>query len=136
MGKVLQRLSFPGISLFLILFTLFLAACGGGETGPGARAAAVPPWRQVVRFEGRESMQTEVFTIPQEATEWRITWNTKPGDVFGYLTVVVHRAGGELVTTAADVKGSSFSSQTFQGGGEYYLAIDTNQPFTITVEAK
>lgn len=122
------------VSLLLLVVT---AACGGGGGRTVSSEVVTGGWRQVVRFEGKEDTQTQPFTIPAEAAEWRVGWNTRPGDAgFGRLKVDVHKADGEVVGTAANVIGSSLGNTVYQGAGEYYLVIETNQPFTITVEYK
>ena len=69
--------------------------------------------------------------------EWKITWDTKPGDLGDMnFSISVHKADGELVTIVANVIGNDKDSSIMRGVGSYYLSINTGQPYTITIQEK
>ncbi len=92
-------------------------------------------WRQVARWEGKSSKNTETFHVPSH--EWRISWDTWR-DEQGETTfaIFVYDAGGGYLGMAANVIGANSDSRTMQGSGDYYLGISTGQPYVIVVEAK
>ena len=92
-------------------------------------------WSQVARWEGSSSRSTETFHVPSH--EWRISWDTWPGEQ-GETTfaIFVYDAGGGYLGMAANVIGANSDSRTMQGAGDYYLGINTGQPYVIVVEAK
>ena len=92
-------------------------------------------WSQVARWEGKSSKNTETFHI--SSYEWRISWDTWPGEHGeGNFAVFARDAGGGLVGVVANVIGADTDSTIMRGAGDYYLGISTGQPYVIVVEAK
>lgn len=98
-------------------------------------ATLAPIWREVVRWEGKSIKNTETFHIP--ANEWRISWDTKPGE-YGDMNfqIFIYTASGDLKGVAANVIGADKDSTIMRGAGDYYLTINTAQPYVIVIEAK
>jgi hypothetical protein len=64
--------------LGLLLSLLVLVSCA---PQPTATPTPTPPpvtWHEIARWEGKGIKNTETFHIPSH--EWRITWDTKPGE--------------------------------------------------------
>jgi len=82
---------------------------------------------------------TESFRISKK--EWTIRWVTSPLSVGGTsvampFSFTIHRADGELVDLAANIIGSDTGSTVIRESGEFYLAINSSQPYTIDVFTK
>lgn len=92
-------------------------------------------WIEVIRFEGKSIKDTETFNISSD--EWRIVWDTKPGD-FGEMNfqIYIYKADGSLESVAANVIGEANDTSYVRGSGDYYLTINTAQPYTIIIEEK
>ncbi|MBU5677911.1 hypothetical protein KQI88_15950 [Alkaliphilus sp. MSJ-5] len=92
-------------------------------------------WEEVIRFEGKSIKDTETFKISSK--EWRIVWDTKPGDMGGMnFQIYVYNANGSMESVAANVIGEANDTSYMRGKGEYYFTIVTAQPYTIIVEEK
>jgi len=105
-----------------------------------APAAVAATWKDIITFEGQSIKDTETFTIPSD--EWRIVWETKPGQ-YGDMNfqIYVYKAGGTTgaavpVSVAANVIGAGKDTSTVRGKGNFYLSINTSQTYKITVQAK
>ncbi len=106
-------------------------------TMPTGTKTAIPivTWKEVARWEGQAIKNTETFSI--SSREWRISWDTKPGE-YGDMNfqIYIYKADGNLVSVAANVIGANKDSSIMRGAGDYYLSINTAQPYTIIVEEK
>ncbi len=96
-------------------------------------------WHEIKRFEGSGIKDTDTFNIP--LNEWRISWDTKPReDVYGTwpsnFAIYVYSDDGQLVDVVANVVGYSKDSTIMRGAGNYYLGINSGQPYIILIEAK
>ena len=92
-------------------------------------------WHKMGSWNGEGSAQTEVFDIP--GNEWRVSWNTDPGvRRVVHFTLVIRDENGLIKETAARTRGRSQATTTLDGGGRFYLDIDTNQFWEIQVSAK
>ena len=107
---------------------------------PTATPIPIPPtpaptWHEIARWEGKSIKNTETFHIP--SNEWRISWDTKPGE-YGAMNfqIYVYTAAGSLTDVAANVIGQDMDSTIMRGTGDYYLTINTAQPYVILVEAR
>lgn len=89
----------------------------------------------IAQITGNGSKQTEIYHIP--AREWIISWKTEPGQ-YGPMNfaISVHKANGELVSIAANVIGKSEDHTVMHVEGDYYLSINTSQPYAIVIVAK
>ena len=106
---------------------------GAGPPGTPSSTPSPPAWREVARWEGKSSKNTETFHI--SSYEWRIWWDTSPSeDGEGSLAILVYRADGGLLAVAANVIGEDADSTIMRGAGDYYLRIETTQPYVIAVE--
>ncbi len=96
---------------------------------------SVESWHYIDSFEGNGIKNTETFTIP--SNEWRISWDTRSGE-YGDMNfqIFVYSEDGDLVGVAANVIGEDEDSSIMRGAGDYYLTINTAQPYEITIEAK
>jgi hypothetical protein len=106
-----------------------------GETALRSTAIPATSWHPVTTFKGNGIKQTETFSIPGD--EWRINWATQPskyGDM--NFQIYVYNSAGSLNAVAANVIGKDNDSTIIRGRGNYYLQINTAQPYVITVEAK
>ena len=101
----------------------------------GGTSTPVPTWHEIARWEGKGLKNTETFHIP--SNEWRISWDTMPGE-YGEMNfqIYVHNATGSLADVAANVIGEDADSSIMRGAGDYYLTINTAQPYVILVEAR
>lgn len=89
---------------------------------------------EVARWEGKATKNTETFHI--SSRQWRISWTTRPGE-FGAMNfqIYVYKEGSVLPNVAANVIGTDSDSTIMRGAGDYYLTINTGQPYVIVVEA-
>jgi len=92
-------------------------------------------WHEIASWEGTATKSTETFN--PSTTEWRISWETKPGQL-GEMNfqIYVYKANGDLVTVAANVIGYNKDSTIIRGAGSYYLTINTAQPYSISIQEK
>lgn len=94
-------------------------------------------WKQIVKFEGKSIKDTQTFNISSD--EWRIVWDTKPGDIGETnFQIYVYDGNGNPVGShvVANIIGKGNDVSYMRGSGEYYLTINTAQPYTIIVEEK
>ena len=100
----------------------------------------LPTWHEVISFSGNGIKNTETFTIPSK--EWRISWETLPmhseylGSVDMNFQIYVYKEDETLKGVAANVIGADKDSSIMRGAGDYYLMINTAQPYYIVIEAK
>ena len=129
------------------LITLALApavmACGapdstGGDAPSNAAIGSdetAAEWAEVVTIAGDSIKETESFTVANR--EWRVAWDTQPGEHGdGIFSFDIMTSDGDYVTTGANVMGASQDSTVQRGAGDYYLAINATQAYTITVEQR
>ncbi len=88
----------------------------------------------IASWSGSSTKNTETFHVP--SNEWKISWDTKPGK-YGDMNfiVTVYNSDGSLKGVAANVIGASSEYSIMRGSGDYYLAINTAQPYKIIVES-
>ena len=84
-------------------------------------------------WEGESTKNTETFTAPTD--EWKISWDTQSGK-YGDMNfqIYVYDKNGAMKGVAANVIGTNTDSTIMRGSGDYYLMINTAQPYKITVE--
>jgi len=76
---------------------------------------------------------TETFHMP--SNQWTITWNTNSGRCGDMNFIIeVYNADGSVKDTAANAIGASNDYTIERGAGDYYLNINTAQPYTIQIE--
>lgn len=92
-------------------------------------------WQDVVSWEGKGIKNTETFHISSNV--WRISWDTKPGQ-YGEMNfqIYVFDADGALVDIAANVIGEDSDNSIMRGSGDYYLKINTGQPYEVIIAEK
>jgi hypothetical protein len=92
-------------------------------------------WHEVARWQGKSIKNTETFHIPSH--EWRISWKTEPGE-YGDMNfqIYVYETSSSIPGIAANVIGYDMDSSIMRGAGNYYLTINSAQPYIIIVEAK
>ena len=138
-------------ALALAAFTAsVVVACAGTGTSSTTKIESTPPrptsvptstparvlkWVEIARWEGKSIKDTETFTVPND--EWRLRWDTRPGQ-FGDMNfqIYVYRSDGTLIGVAANVIGKDTDNSVMRGKGNYYLTINTGQPYVIVAEAK
>ena len=94
-----------------VLFVV-VAAAGGCRSeppdhAPDASSPAAVTWREIGRWSGRLSQQTESFEVSTAAMRlrWQTTNETSPGA--GRLTVTLHSAAsGRPIQTIVDARGA------------------------------
>lgn len=88
----------------------------------------------IASWSGSSTKNTETFHVPSK--EWKLSWNTQPGK-YGDMNfqIYVYNSDGSLKNVAANVIGKSSDSSIIRGSGDYYLMINTAQPYEITVES-
>lgn len=86
----------------------------------------------IVGWTGDSIKDTETFHVSSD--EWKLTWDTKPGE-YGPMNfqIYVYNSDGTLKSVAANVIGESLDYSIIRGSGDYYLSINTAQPYTIGV---
>lgn len=119
------------------LFAFTLVGCGSPDA-PAADAPAandaVSEWTDVVQFTGESIKETESFVIDEG--EWRINWETTADAGAGIFTFDILKDEGEFVTVGGLSQGAGSDTTNQRGSGDYYLSINTTQPYTITVQQK
>ncbi|WP_410508414.1 hypothetical protein RSJ42_16925 [Methanosarcina hadiensis] len=88
----------------------------------------------ITSWSGSSTKNTETFHIPSK--EWKISWKTYPGQ-YGDMNfqIYVYNSDGSLKNVAANVIGENSDYSIIRGSGDYYLTINTAQPYEITVES-
>ncbi|KKG10463.1 hypothetical protein [Methanosarcina sp. 2.H.A.1B.4] len=88
----------------------------------------------IATWSGSSIKDTETFHV--DSNEWKISWNTEPGQ-YGAMNfqIYVYGSDGTLKGVAANVIGSNSDSTIMRGSGDYYLSINTAQPYEITIES-
>jgi hypothetical protein len=86
----------------------------------------------IAEWSGSAIKNTETFHITSD--EWEIAWDTKPGE-YGNMNfqIYVYNADGSLKDVAANVIGANNDHTIERGSGDYYLNINTAQPYKIEV---
>jgi hypothetical protein len=102
-------------------------------TQQSAPAPAAKTWQQIIAFEGSSTKNTQTFHVT--SNEWRINWSTQPGQ-YGDMNfqIMVYKGENNLVSVAANVIGKGADTSYMRGSGDYYLMINTAQPYKITIE--
>jgi len=102
---------------------------------PTKAVSAPAQWQKVARWAGNSIKNTETFHISSH--EWRISWSTKPGE-HGPVNfqIFVYRSDRGLAGVAANVIGEGSDTSIMRGAGDYYLTINTGQPYEVVVEAR
>lgn len=98
-----------------------------------------PQWYDIATWSGSGTKNTETFTIPKHAKEWRISWVTEPDPTYGEFNfqIFVYKSSSTIpIGVAANVIGENVDSTIMRTSGDHYLMINTAQPYTIKVEAK
>ena len=110
-------------------------AGGVKATAPLSAPATPATWHEIGRWQGKGTKNTETFHIPSQ--EWRIAWSTKAGDLGAMnFQIMVYKAGWSFpITVAANVVGEDTDQSIMRGAGDYYLTINTAQPYMVIVEA-
>jgi hypothetical protein len=102
---------------------------------PVAQETPQPSWHEVITFQGSSIKNTQTFHI--QSDNWRINWSTWPGD-YGNMNfaIMVYNSDGSPagIGVAANVIGQGSDISYMRGSGDYYLAIDTAQPYKIVIE--
>lgn len=92
-----------------------------------------PQWREVTTFRGQGPKETPSFKI--KGKEWKISWRTKPVNEIGEFIVILYdEKNPEISEVIANTTGEGKDLVYLEGKGSYYLSINTNQAYTITIE--
>ena len=111
--------------LLLVLLMLDFLLSEVSPTGPGADGE----WEPVAAWSGQATKSTDTFHI--SSGQWRISWTTSGAESF---EIFVYNSAGGLRGQAANVIGTDSDSAVIRGDGDYYLVINTAQPYQIAVE--
>jgi hypothetical protein len=89
-------------------------------------------WQEVISFEGNSIKDTQTFPISSDY--WAIQWATKPGK-YGDMNfqIYVYDENGNLKSVVANVIGEGSDTSYMRGKGNYYLSINTGQPYAIKI---
>ena len=116
------------------------ASSGSLQNVPDSIQTSVPvQWHEIARWDGTGTKNTETFTIPGGAKEWRISWDTRPNPDYGMdmnFIITIYKSSGSMKGIAANVIGIDTDSTIMRGSGDYYLEILSGQLYDIVVEAK
>ena len=98
------------------------------EPTPTPRTAQI-----IAKWTGNGIKNTETFHV--SSNEWIIAWDTRSGQ-YGDMNfiITVYNSDGSYKESAANVIGSSNDHTIIRGSGDYYLNINTAQPYTIQIE--
>jgi len=91
------------------------------------------PVQIIAKWTGSGIKNTETFHVT--SNEWFIAWDTRPGQ-YGDMNfiVTVYNSDGSYKDSAANVIGASNDHTVERGAGDYYLNINTAQPYTIEIQ--
>ena len=100
-----------------------------------ATATPTPEPYEVARWTGKATKNTETFSIP--SSQWIIAWDTQPDPQLSDFNfqIYVFNEDGSLFAVAANVIGADNDSSVMRGAGDYYLTINTAQPYSIVIMA-
>jgi hypothetical protein len=87
-------------------------------------------WQSVVKLSGTKNRKTKPFKV--NADEWKIKWKTKPGK--GEFIVILHDRNSDFTEIITTTDEAETNFQTMRDGGEYYLQIESQRPYEISVE--
>ena len=128
--------------MLLLLAMVMAAACAEDttiidqQTVPTPTPTRTPSWTEVVQWQGSSIKDTETFSISSH--DWRIRWETKLGQ-YGFamnFQIYVFTAGGEVKSIAANAIGAARDVSYVRGARDYYLTINTAQPYSVVVEQR
>ena len=113
------------ILLLIVLIMLDTLLADVSPSGPNVNG----DWEPVAAWSGQATKSTDTFHI--SSSQWRISWTTSgPAD----FEIFVYNGTGGLRGQATNVKGPGSDSAVIRGAGDYYLVINTAQPYQIEVE--
>jgi hypothetical protein len=97
-------------------------------------SAPTAHWREIARWEGTASRQTELFAI--SGRQWRVRWEVAPsrGDNLDMIGIVALRENGEGIGMALDMDKSETGETVFHESGNFYLSITSGRPYRVLVE--
>jgi hypothetical protein len=88
----------------------------------------------IASWTGSATKTTETFHV--SSNQWRLSWDTKPGQAGAMnFQIYIYNSDGTLKSVAANVIGANADNTVIHGAGDYYLMINTAQPYTVTVES-
>jgi hypothetical protein len=90
-------------------------------------------WKEVAKWTGKGIKTTEIFHISSRS--WRVIWVTKPTTWSGNsnFQIYVYSSDGNLHSVAANVIGEDKNSSVIHESGKFYLTINTDQSYVISV---
>lgn len=134
------------MALVVPVLALTLASCGGEASQ--ADAALVdgsigkselkvqPKWKEVLRVRNKKNHKTKQFKI--SGSEWKIKWRTKPGKAAAgdeeFIIILYDKNNQDVSEIIANVSGEDEDFAFLEGKGEYFLSINTDQPYEVVVE--
>lgn len=120
------------------ILSIGLIGCGSSNDNVGSETSSTEvEWVEVIRFEGESIKDTETFNVSSK--EWRIVWDTKPGNMGeSNFQIYVYNEDGSPAGSfiLANIIGEGNDTSYIRGSGDYYLSINTGQPYTIIIEEK
>jgi hypothetical protein len=80
---------------------------------------------------GEGAKNTEAFTVGHN---WMVSWETKPGEFSGNFQVFLYSAADNSIAgTVANVMGKNTDHSMEYSPGTYYLQINADQPYALSV---
>ncbi len=125
-------------AIISVIFFLFLVGSASGVSDD----PTLGNWVEVIRFEGKDSMQTELFTC--DCPEWRIRWEFDPGhfhffpEMYSFsFTTYPQDEYINYVDSVSQMGNESRSGTSYiHNNGTFFMRIKTGaiDSYTIMVE--
>lgn len=99
-------------------------------------ATPAPKNTTIATYSGTTSKNTPNFHV--NADQWTISWSCQGGQYGGNLTVSVYQSDGTSIDPVAVnvvCNGAMHDSTIERGSGDFYLTIDADVSWTITIQA-
>ena len=128
--------------VILVLVSLFILGIESCFCSEPVSDTILGNWSEVIRFEGENSTQTDLFTI--DYVDWRIRWEYDPGhwhfpDMHKFQ--VITRPEGASIITADMISGTpgvieNGTSYVHENPGRFYMEINAGiiESYKIIVE--
>ena len=128
--------------IILVLISLFILVIESCLCSEPTNDPQLGNWDEVIRFEGENSTQTELFTI--DYVDWRIRWEYDPGHwhfpEMHKFQVITYLEGSSLITIdmISGTPGVSQNGTSYlqENPGRFYMKIGAGiiESYTIVVE--
>jgi len=98
------------------------------------KKSAKPKMSKIIGVKGTNAKKTKVFQI--KGSEWKISWKTEPKSAKDgeFIILLKDKRNKDDAEIVANVTGEDEDYRYMTGKGNYYLVINSNQKYEITVE--